>query len=51
MNFKHTGLFPEQAANWDFAQEQIAQRRAAHQCAEPVRLHRRRDGRLCGGGG
>jgi 23S rRNA (cytosine1962-C5)-methyltransferase len=24
MNFKHTGLFPEQAANWDFAQELIA---------------------------
>ena len=24
MNFKHTGLFPEQATNWDFAQEQIA---------------------------
>ena len=24
MNFKHTGLFPEQAANWDFAREQIA---------------------------
>ena len=23
MNFKHTGLFPEQAANWDFAREQI----------------------------
>ena len=23
MNFKHTGIFPEQAANWDFAQEQI----------------------------
>ena len=23
MNFKHTGLFPEQAANWDFAQQQI----------------------------
>ena len=23
MNFKHTGLFPEQAANWDFAMEQI----------------------------
>ena len=23
MNFKHTGLFPEQATNWDFAQEQI----------------------------
>ena len=24
MNFKHTGLFPEQAANWDFVREQIA---------------------------
>ena len=23
MNFKHTGLFPEQAANWDFAAQQI----------------------------
>ncbi len=23
MNFKHTGVFPEQAANWDFAGEQI----------------------------
>ena len=23
MNFKHTGLFPEQAVNWDFAMEQI----------------------------
>lgn len=23
MNFKHTGLFPEQAANWDFAMETI----------------------------
>ena len=23
MNFKHTGLFSEQAANWDFAMEQI----------------------------
>ena len=23
MNFKHTGLFPEQAVNWDFAQAQI----------------------------
>ena len=22
MNFKHTGIFPEQAANWDFAREQ-----------------------------
>lgn len=24
MNFKHTGLFPEQAANWDFARELIS---------------------------
>lgn len=32
MNFKHTGLFPEQAANWDFAMEQI--RRAGR----PVRV-------------
>ncbi len=24
MNFKHTGVFPEQAANWDFVQRQIA---------------------------
>lgn len=24
MNFKHTGLFPEQAANWDFARKMIA---------------------------
>ena len=23
MNFKHTGLFPEQASNWDFATQQI----------------------------
>ena len=23
MNFKHTGIFPEQAANWDFIQEKI----------------------------
>ena len=32
MNFKHTGLFPEQAANWDFAMEQI---RAA---GRPIRV-------------
>ncbi len=24
MNFKHTGIFPEQAANWDWARQQIA---------------------------
>lgn len=32
MNFKHTGLFPEQAVNWDFAMEQI--RRAGR----PIRV-------------
>jgi 23S rRNA (cytosine1962-C5)-methyltransferase len=32
MNFKHTGLFPEQAVNWDFAREKI---RAANR---PVRV-------------
>ncbi len=25
MNFKHTGVFPEQAANWDFIQKMIAE--------------------------
>ena len=24
MNFKHTGVFPEQAANWDFIRETVA---------------------------
>jgi len=28
-NFKHTGLFPEQAANWDFIYEKISQRKDA----------------------
>ncbi len=32
MSFKHTGLFPEQAANWDWAMEKI---RAAHR---PIRV-------------
>ena len=32
MNFKHTGLFPEQAVNWDFAMDQI--RRAGR----PIRV-------------
>ncbi len=25
MNFKHTGVFPEQAANWDFIREKVSQ--------------------------
>ena len=32
MNFKHTGLFPEQAVNWDFAREKIENAR------RPVRV-------------
>ena len=24
MNFKHTGVFPEQAANWDFIRQKVA---------------------------
>ena len=51
MNFKHTGLFPEQAANWDFAMEQIRTGGTAHPGAESVRLHRRGHGGLRQGGG
>ncbi len=29
MSFKHTGVFPEQAANWDFVAERVRRRRAA----------------------
>ena len=32
MNFKHTGLFPEQAVNWDFAMEKI------RKAGRPVRV-------------
>ena len=32
MNFKHTGLFPEQAANWDFAMNAI------RQAGRPIRV-------------
>ena len=32
MNFKHTGLFPEQAVNWDFARENI------EQAGRPIRV-------------
>ncbi|MBR6020486.1 MAG: class I SAM-dependent methyltransferase, partial [Lachnospiraceae bacterium] len=35
--FKHTGLFPEQAANWDWFSELIRARRAAHP-DRPVRV-------------
>ncbi len=32
MNFKHTGVFPEQAANWDFIRERVAN------AGRPVRI-------------
>ncbi|MBR6747345.1 MAG: class I SAM-dependent methyltransferase [Clostridia bacterium] len=35
MSFKHTGIFPEQAANWDFITERIKKRRAA---GKPMRV-------------
>ena len=45
MNFKHTGVFPEQAANWDFIREKVAAVSACRPCpgAESVCLFRRRD--------
>ena len=41
-SFKHTGLFPEQAANWDWFSEKIRKAGRPHQGSEPVCLHRRR---------
>lgn len=38
-SFKHTGLFPEQAANWDWFSEKIRQRRTSDQGVKSVRLH------------
>ena len=32
MNFKHTGVFPEQAANWDFIRDKVAS------AGRPVRI-------------
>lgn len=37
MGFKHTGLFPEQAANWDFMQEQIIHAKESGR-REPIRI-------------
>ena len=52
MNFKHTGLFPEQAANWDWAREQHpAPPGRPIIGAQPVRLHRRGHGGLRRGRG
>ena len=49
MNFKHTGVFPEQAANWDFMMETIRRAGPSHPRPQPLCLHRRRDDRLRGG--
>ena len=29
-NFKHTGIFPEQAANWDFIQTKVKEYKGNH---------------------
>ena len=50
MNFKHTGVFPEQAANWDFAMERIRAAGRPSACSTCL-LHRRGLGGLRGGGG
>ena len=41
-SFKHTGVFPEQAVNWDWFSDKDQKGRAACKGAEPVCLHRRR---------
>jgi 23S rRNA (cytosine1962-C5)-methyltransferase len=46
MNFKHTGLFPEQAVNWDWAMEQDPLCRPAGERAQSFRLYRRGHGGL-----
>lgn len=40
-NFKHTGLFPEQATNWDWFSEKIKKSRKTGQSLKPFCLHRR----------
>lgn len=48
--FKHTGLFPEQAVNWDYCMNAIRGADRPDKRAEPVRLHRRSYARMrCGG--
>ena len=42
-SFKHTGLFPEQAVNWDFVSNLIQ----THFCLESVCLYRRCNAGLC----
>ena len=42
-SFKHTGLFPEQAVNWDWFSDIIRKVRPAFEGSESVRLYRRRN--------
>ena len=46
-SFKHTGLFPEQAANWDWFSEKIKKSRQTGQSIKPFCLHRRCNPRCC----
>ena len=41
-SFKHTGLFPEQATNWDWFSDKDQKRRTTGQSSEPFCLYRRR---------
>ncbi len=48
-DFKHTGLFPEQAVNWDWYSDKIPQgprRRRGSERAQSLRLHRGSHDRL-----
>ena len=47
MGFKHTGLFPEQAINWEWMRNLIPHCRQRNQGAEFIRLYRRRHSSLC----
>ena len=48
-SFKHTGLFPEQAANWDWFGDKIRNAGRPVKVLKSVRLHRRRNPGRCQG--
>ena len=41
MGFKHTGLFPEQATNWDWMINKIKRRKKRNKSIKPIRIYRR----------
>ncbi|EKC70592.1 SAM-dependent methyltransferase, partial [human gut metagenome] len=47
--FKHTGIFPEQAVNWDLCSELIKNAGREINVLNMLRLYRRRNARLCKG--